>query len=226
MKRTWCIKASASSQLTLGRPRRLLSWFKVPFSTKNSPPSNRSRTYAYLNNINKGFAGGSHWRTRPPSSWHSIFGFLARRILRRLVYEEITPYRLKAPKISASDATRGATHTWKNHAGPNWHRIGTARTTHARECNDSICHDEPRRASTAWTWWRTKWWRGRPLTRLLCGHKRNSVVYMNFKGILKWLRSTDDDFWDKLPQNDDFAIHGADHDEWYHHQQDTSPLLH
>jgi len=41
-----------------------------------------------------------------------------------------------------------------------------------------------------------------PLTRLLCRHKRNSVVYTNFKGIyviLKWLRSTDEDFCDKLP---------------------------
>jgi hypothetical protein len=88
-------------------------------------------------------AAAISWRTRPSSSWHAIFGFLApRRILRRWSTRRITPYRLKAPKKSASDATRGATQKWKNRAGPNWHRIGTARTTHARECNYSLCHNE------------------------------------------------------------------------------------
>jgi hypothetical protein len=58
---------------------------------------------------------------------------MAPRILRRFCTTIITPYRLDAPSTSASDATRGATHTRKNHAVPNklaphWHLDDHTRT--------------------------------------------------------------------------------------------------
>jgi hypothetical protein len=187
---------------------------------KNSPPSNKSRIYPYSTwtiSIRALPAAAIDGRDRHGApfwvSWHVEF-------LRRLCTRKITPYRLKAPKQSASDATRGATHTWKNRAGPNWHRIGTARTTHVRECNDSLSDIQRTHPPATIKSFdvMAQWWRWCDLWHASLVVIRGIVLFTwtwkDFKNDLD--ARTTIYFWDKLPptkKNDDFA-HGAGHDEW------------